>query len=99
MLEAALAALFASLRRGLGGILGTADHWFAVTDARIDTEKRQFLVHDTVTGITGWVSEASLCDGSFQRTLFGWPHNARSTDILCAAPVRNSLTISGCLHA
>jgi len=68
-----LAAL-AKTATNSGAVVGSANHWWAVADARQNERGYQFLLHDTWTGVTAWVDQKSLTDGSYQRTVFGWPH-------------------------
>jgi hypothetical protein len=66
-----------------GVILGTKDHWWAITDARRDASGAwTFLVHDTWLGVTAWVPAAELADGTFPRTQFRWPRRGEIDTLL-----------------
>ena len=58
-----------SVRRG-GVVLGTTRHWWAMVDVREVPSGFDFLIHDTGTGISHWVDQKALIDGTFSASYF-----------------------------
>jgi hypothetical protein len=65
----------ANLRQGIPVVLsaqflpaGNGGHVMTMTAVRGSSPNRSFLVHDTLSGKTAWVTEQSLKDASFGRT-------------------------------
>jgi hypothetical protein len=47
-----------------------------------DPGSRQFLVHDTWSGRTGWVPEAALVDGTWAKAFLGESKTASFIDLM-----------------
>jgi hypothetical protein len=62
-----------SLSRGVGVMFSTTwpDHFWSMSAVSGTGAERRFLVHDVWSGITKWVDQSELVDGSFARRFLG----------------------------
>jgi len=73
-----------NLADGIDIVLGTTfpDHFWSMSNVKGKAPDRQFLVHDTWSGRTGWVDESRLSDGSFARAFLGERKTSTYIDLL-----------------
>jgi hypothetical protein len=62
-----------NLANGIDIVFGTGnpDHFWSLSNVQGEAPNREFLVHDTWSGKTGWVDEASFIDARFARAFLG----------------------------
>jgi hypothetical protein len=62
-----------NLAEGLDIIFGTGypDHFWSMSNVQGEAPEREFLIHDTWSGKTGWAAESQLAGGHFARAFLG----------------------------
>jgi hypothetical protein len=73
-----------NLADGVDVVFGTSypDHFWSMSNVRGDAPDRQFLVHDTWSGKTGWVGESQLADGTFAKAFLGESKTSTFIDLM-----------------